>query len=177
MVHCLAVGRSRGAKGARDVSKPVFRLACKHRFEACTLSLLDLPRFFLVEFLVGVGRREGLDKRFVLPLDFACTDEWALTPLPLDRLLPVHLREELLKLRDSETERLIRRLDAVRHGLDRVMVVVQKAQHRLPTAQPQWKFARCCCNAITHTCARRVHARQVRTGLKAFTLEQQHRME
>ena len=52
-VNRLAVRSSRGAKGARDQSTPVFRRACKTRFEACiVLSLFDLPCFFLVEFLV-----------------------------------------------------------------------------------------------------------------------------
>ena len=43
---------------------------------------------------MGLGRREGLDERFVFPLDFACTDEWVLTPLPLDRFLPAQQRRD-----------------------------------------------------------------------------------
>ena len=51
----------------------------------------------------------------MFPLDFARTDEWT---------LPAHhIRDELLKLRDSGTERLLRRLDVAGHGLDSVMVV------------------------------------------------------
>ena len=80
-------------------------------FEACShvgLSLFDLPRFFLVELLVELGCGQGLDERFVFPLDFACTDEPPLPPLLLDRLLPAQsLSEEFLKLRDSETKRLL----------------------------------------------------------------------
>ena len=73
---------------------------------------VDLPRFFLVEFLVELRCGEGLDERLVFPLDFACTDEPPLPPLLLDRFLPAQpLREEFLKLRDSETKRLLRRLE------------------------------------------------------------------
>ena len=84
-------------------------------FEVCIyvrLSLFDLPRFFLVKFLVELGYGKGFGERFVFPVDFAFTDELPLAPLLLDRLLfakPLH--GEFLELRDSEIKRILRRLE------------------------------------------------------------------
>ena len=101
-----------------------------HGFEVCShvgLSLFDRHRFFLVEFLVELGRQQCLDEGFVFARDFACTDEQTLLLLDSDRLLPVQpqtlllldsdrllpvqpLRDGFLKLSDSETEQLVRQL-------------------------------------------------------------------
>ena len=52
------------------------------------------------------------DERFVFLLDFAFTYELPPPSLILDRLLPVQgLRDAILKLRDSETERILCHLD------------------------------------------------------------------
>ena len=86
-----------------------------HGFEVCShvgLSLFDRHRFFLVEFLVELGRQQCLDEGFVFARDFACTDEQTLLLLDSDRLLPVQpLRDGFLKLSDSETEQLVRQLE------------------------------------------------------------------
>ena len=85
-----------------------------HGFEVCShvgLSLFDRHCFFLVEFLVELGRQQCLDEGFVFARDFACTDEQTLLLLDSDRLLPVQpLRDGFLKLSDSETEKLVRQL-------------------------------------------------------------------
>ena len=76
------------------------------------LSLFDRHRFFLVEFLVELGRQQCLDEGFVFARNFACTDEQTLLLLDSDRLLPVQpLRDGFLKLSDSETEQLVWQLE------------------------------------------------------------------
>ena len=89
----------------------------------------------------------------MFPLDFAHTDEWT---------LPAHhIRDELLKLRDSGTERLLRRLDVAGHGLDSVMVVAAtEGSASLTDNTTAMGTCKGCCNARTYTCARRVHFRQ-----------------